>query len=384
MRNKSFFILLIVCSLANVSKIDASSVKDLDKKIKAHRKELKQIHEQIRTVETEKGKLKSEEESLTKALKKIEADIERSTKKQVKFNKQIRETEKQIESISKEVDFFSQESLRWGELLLNDFGSFYVEVVYPQRLQRNPMNDWALRTLISLKYSCLQTAGDQKEIALQKENRLLNFKRNLTILKIGLQEEAVRQKKSKLEKKQLYKTTQGKRIIAEQETQKLRETSESLEELVTQLMKKKEKTLAAQREAELLKKSLQEKRGSLPWPVSGTVVSSFGKQLHPDLHIAVINNGIKIQTAPGSPVKSVEKGSVIYAADFRSYGQTVIVDHGGDTYSVYGLLGNIQVNEGEKVGAGKIIGRMSSDEGSQLYFEFRNQGRAENPLLWLK
>jgi len=60
------------------------------------------------------------------------------------------------------------------------------------------------------------------------------------------------------------------------------------------------------------------------------------------------------------------------------------VDHGGDTYSVYGLLGNILVKEGKKIAAGSAIGTATADVNSQIYFEFRSQGKAENPLLWLK
>jgi septal ring factor EnvC (AmiA/AmiB activator) len=251
-------------------------------------------------------------------------------------------------------------------------------------LRTSPAEAWALRALVSLKYSSLKSARIQQDLAMGKEKRLQNVRKMLVGLKTEQEQEIQRQKKSQAEKSQLYKTTQGKRIIAEQEAQRLIETREELEKMISGLAEKREKSLAALREAELLKKTFYEKRGNLPWPAEGTVVSQFGRRKHADLNITVINSGIKIRTSPSSPVRSVERGTVIYAADFRSYGQTVIVDHGGDSYSVYGLMGNLLVKEGEKIPLGKILGASSPEEGSQIYFELRNQGKSENPLLWLK
>ena len=98
----------------------------------------------------------------------------------------------------------------------------------------------------------------------------------------------------------------------------------------------------------------------------------------------VISNGIKIRTQSGSPVKSVEKGTVIFADDFRSYGQTVIIDHGGDLYTIYGLLGSIMVQEGQKIESGRVIGNAGAETQPQVYFEVRTDGHPVNPLTWLK
>jgi len=75
---------------------------------------------------------------------------------------------------------------------------------------------------------------------------------------------------------------------------------------------------------------------------------------------------------------------VVYASDFRSYGQTVILDHGGENYTVYGLLGGIEAEEGGKVRAGDTIGLADSRNVSTIYFEIRNRGKSQDPLRWLK
>lgn len=364
--------------------VDASRVKEIDKKINTHRKELEQVQEQIRSLESEKDRLKREENGLIRGMKRLESEIEQSTRRQVQLNRQVRETKGQINRIAQQIVSYDREGDRWEEEILGDLKNYYVEFVDTQRLQTYPLKKMALRTIISLKYADMKDTDARKNVAMDQENRLLNSKKRLSSLVAQLQEETGKQKQSKLEKSQLYKTTQGKRVLAEQEVQRLQETSESLENLISGLTKKKEKTLAAQREAELLKKSFEKKKGHLAWPVTGVVVSRYGKQSHPDLNIPIINNGIRIKTKPNSMVKSVEGGTVVYASDFRSYGQTVIVDHGGNTYSVYGMLGSIQVKEGEKVTVGKVLGTVVSEDGAFIYFEFRNQGRSEDPLLWLE
>lgn len=360
----------------------AASVKEIDKKIQGHRKELEHLEFQIQDLESEKNKLKKNEDSLSRTIKRIQSKIEESVKRQVRLNRQISETGSRIKKMAEQAAIYAGEKMKWEENILNDLKIYYAQFLTVPKFQNRPMENRAYRALIGLKYSNMKSAESRKLSASKKENQLLNYKKNLTSLKIKSEQEMESQKNLQEEKNRLLQTTHGKRVIAEEEVSRLRETSKMLESLITQLIQKKEKTLAAKREADLLKKSFEGRKGFFDWPVSGTVILQFGKHKHPDLNIMVSYNGIKIKTQPNSPVKSIDRGTVVYASDFRSYGQTVIVDHGGDIYSIYGLLGDIQVKEGEKIPSGKTLGNTGND--AQLYFEFRNQGKAENPLQWLK
>jgi septal ring factor EnvC (AmiA/AmiB activator) len=362
----------------------AETVREMERKIRSQKKDLEKIHAQIQDLEAEKRKLKKDEESLSRLLKRFDGEIEQSTRKQVRINRQIREVSDQISRVEKEVSFFSGERTRWEGSILGDVRAYHARVVYPRRLRTDPLQSAALRTQIALKYAQMRGAETRKDRASEKERQLLGYRSNLTVLTASLKEELEKQRKSQQEKKKLYQTTMGKRVVAEQEAQRLRDTADSLELLVRKLIEKKETTLAAQQESELMKKNFQQRRGNLPWPVSGTVVSAFGRQKHPDLDIPVVNNGIRLRTASGAPVKAVAKGKVVYAADFRSYGQTVIVDHGGDTYSIYGLLGRIAVKEGGRVMPGDPVGNAADSESPQVYFEFRSDGHSQNPMLWLE
>jgi len=60
----------------------------------------------------------------------------------------------------------------------------------------------------------------------------------------------------------------------------------------------------------------------------------------------------------------------------------VILDHGGDYYSVYGRLQNLGVSTGKRISKGESIGQVAGAEG-HLYFEIRHRSHAQDPLAWL-
>ncbi len=361
----------------------AESVKELNKKIRSHKKNLEQIDDQIKSLENEGERLKQDEDSLSRTIKTIENDIERSNKKQAAQRRTILETESKVKQTKQQIALLSDEGKMWENAVFSDMKNYHQAVIFPQRLARNPMQAWVLRAAVALRAEQMKDTHSKIAFTQDKERDLLRSKEKLVRVRSELEAEIVREKKTKEEKARLHKTTQGKRLIAQAEVQRLNDTREALEKLIGSLAEKKKETLTAQREAELAKKSFHERRGNLPWPSAGAVTATFGRQKHPDLNIMVIHNGIKIKAPLGEAVKAVEKGTVIYASDFRSYGQTVIIDHGGNTFSVYGLLGSIRVKEGEKVPSGREIGTAPEEEPSQIYFELKNQGRSENPLLWL-
>lgn len=126
-------------------------------------------------------------------------------------------------------------------------------------------------------------------------------------------------------------------------------------------------------------------RNTLPWPVSGKVVGSFGRQRHPELGTWVIQQGIRLETAPGAGVRAVASGRVIFAGPFRSYGKLMILDHGSALYSIYGELGELLKGKGDRVTIGDPLGRVSEHSGQgRLYLEFRLGGTALDPLLYLE
>lgn len=127
-------------------------------------------------------------------------------------------------------------------------------------------------------------------------------------------------------------------------------------------------------------------QGDLPWPARGTVARRFGRQPSSQPGAAIVRNGMDVSMAEGQPVRSVHEGTVAYADQFAGYGNLVIVDHGGRSYSLYGYLGSMDVARGERVETGATLGASGRDPSGNpaLYFELRVDGAAVDPLQWLR
>jgi septal ring factor EnvC (AmiA/AmiB activator) len=126
--------------------------------------------------------------------------------------------------------------------------------------------------------------------------------------------------------------------------------------------------------------------GKLDWPVNGVFLYRFGRFVNPN-NTTTRWNGIGIGAAAGTAVKSVSAGTVAYAGPMGTYGNTVILEHGGGDYSVYGSLDRIDVRKGTRVIKGQVLGTVGISDpalGSHLHFEIRRGGPAVDPAEWLR
>ena len=126
--------------------------------------------------------------------------------------------------------------------------------------------------------------------------------------------------------------------------------------------------------------------GKLDWPVDGSIIYRFGRVINPN-NTTTRWNGIGISAVEGSQVHSVSAGDVVLADVMGTYGNTVIVEHGGGDYSVYGSLGRMAVTKGSRVTKGQIIGTIGATDPAlppHLHFEIRRGGPAVDPLDWLR
>ena len=126
-------------------------------------------------------------------------------------------------------------------------------------------------------------------------------------------------------------------------------------------------------------------RGDLDWPVAGRMLTPFGRR-GPSVARAPAESGVQFAAEEGSTIRAVHDGTVAFAGPFTGYGNLVIVDHGGQTFSLYGQLGSPQAERGAKVERGQAVGTagriLAGIPG--MYFEMRVDGKPVDPLEWLK
>ena len=119
-------------------------------------------------------------------------------------------------------------------------------------------------------------------------------------------------------------------------------------------------------------------RGALEWPAGGAVTRRFGR--------GPASNGIEIAAAEGASAVAVHDGVVAFAGPFTGFGNLVILDHGSQTFSLYGDLLDIAVQKGARIEHGQPVGTAGpTPSGSDgVYFELRVDGHPVDPIQWLK
>jgi septal ring factor EnvC (AmiA/AmiB activator) len=114
---------------------------------------------------------------------------------------------------------------------------------------------------------------------------------------------------------------------------------------------------------------------------------AFGDRIDLAYGTITAHNGWDIGAAPGSEVRAVAPGQVVYADWLRGYGQVIIIDHDDAYHAVVAHLATIGVGVGDSVEPGQTLGTVGdtgSLRGPVLYFELRHRGTPIDPRDWLR
>ena len=119
--------------------------------------------------------------------------------------------------------------------------------------------------------------------------------------------------------------------------------------------------------------------GRFEWPLTGRILTRFGPGAG-----GRVNQGIKIATTRGAPIRAAADGVVAYAgAEIAIYGGLVLIRHGDGWITAYGHAERISVVRGQAVKRGDVIG-YAGETGSarepQLHFEIRHNRTPIDPL----
>lgn len=129
--------------------------------------------------------------------------------------------------------------------------------------------------------------------------------------------------------------------------------------------------------------------GIMAWPVPSchTVSSGYGGRIHPTTGKYKFHGGLDIPGSYGSAIVAANSGKVIWAGNRGdSYGNYVIIDHGGGVSTLYGHSSKVLVSTGQRVSRGQRIANVGStgrSTGPHCHFEVRINGSRVNPTPYV-
>ena len=130
-------------------------------------------------------------------------------------------------------------------------------------------------------------------------------------------------------------------------------------------------------------------RGPFAWPVDrpGDVSAPFGdRRAYGSGPATSFHEGIDFDAPVGAPVRAPAQGRVVLAEDLWVRGKAVVLDHGQGVFSGYWHLAEVEVQPGQWVWPGTLLGRVGStglSTGPHLHWEVRVNGVPVDPAQWV-
>ena len=399
---KKLIPLITALTLYPVQYIGAQQLNsDLNNKIKAVEKAIKD------------GKKRSYD--LKQRADSLKIDLSKAKHGRIIIASTVQNLEKKLSKLEMEISDLNEAENEKRELLESRRGQFSNILMALQRISRLPpeaviaypasAND-VIRTAILLRSAVPkienQAARLREDIIALTATRLLIATRKSQLDNAGREFKNKRKTLDKLirSKANQHRRAVSRRLTATKKIKSLSSKAINLRELFinieqdrkNQPSKKMKQVQPQQQENKktntvtLLARPLNLKpfalsRGSLRYPAVGKVSGRYGEILQP----GITRKGITISTRSSAQVVAPHNGKVVFAGNFRGYGQLLIIDHGEGYHTLLAGMSRIDGIMGQYVLSGEPIGVMGTvkRESSSLYVELRRNSQPINPTPWL-
>ena len=399
MSNKKTFRALPVCICFALIVAFADPLAEYDHRIEQNTRQLRDLEKQINELQSEIKKYEQQERNLVRELDNTERQISLASEKIRLQNRELQLRRARQAELQKDYNRAEKNS----EILIRRYEN---RVVHAYKLR--PARQWDLyfdatspkEFYYRIKYI---TAVNQADRQLYKD-----IQDNLNLIdmrqaQIREESEAIRRnvaalemeqgnlKKLKSDKERQYDRVKSDRGLLAQQIEEKERSVREIRGIIEKTQGDKKAYLdrleEERRRREVVEVPFVQKKGRLPWPVTGKIVGEFGTQKHPVLGTITESSGIDIQTRSGSPVRAVSDGMVVTVTWLRGFGNTIIVIHDNSYYSVYSHVENILVIQDEYVDANQQLATVSSDgimNAPILHFELWQEQEKLNPRHWLQ
>lgn len=343
------------------------------------------------------GDLAAEQKSsvaLKKRLSGMEKDLDHTKSALVALADDIRKNEQNLGMLDKKIIALKEEEQSLIQRMENAYGSMAEIVLALTRLRRTPPELLAFKPEAPLRtaQSALilretapvindQTAALAKDIARLHDitDSLEKDRRESLALKNELEQKRASLDKLAEKRAHLYRSTQKDYEQNARRISRLSEEAKTLKDLLERL------DTETARQASVKTVSVLDTKipasGRARMPAEGTVIERFGALNA----IGAKNQGIMLETVPGTLVVAPMGGIVRFTGPFKNYGNMIIIEHKDGYHSLIAGLSKIAVGANAHVKPGEPVGELpqASSRGGKpaLYYELRYKGAPADPAL---
>lgn len=382
-----------------------------DVQLEESRAELKKLEAGLKEKRRQIELLKTEEKSVLNTLSLLDQNLNMTREYLEALGQSEVEVQGKLSKISSEIDSLDLEIVGLQRAMEARIRALYIqgdksraEALYRLLMQKeNPerqlylvhrlLNDDAAR--IETLKAAIEARNSKKRSEARHLSELKNIRQKKSEEEAGLKEQIDGQETA-------LRTLQNDQEMQKAALAEFERNQKTMLSLIKKLEEKRRKELAeAKRKKEAeekRKKEVKEKQkeaakpapkvaaGPKCLPLEGDVISKFGTQEHPVLHIPIRNLGVEIRGKKGAKIKAAAAGTVALVSEIDGRGPSVIIEHPGGFYSVYGHLSNVRVKEGDQVSNCEeigVVGDVASLNGIKLYFQVSSGTEPLDPLKWL-
>jgi len=369
-------ILVVVLVLLAFRPVDvsASSISDLQQQMKENNKKIEELKAERKRLANEKASTSNEIAKLDLELASLNAEADGLQLEINDLNVKIEANGVAIEKLGVEIDennLILEQRLRTS-YKRGDVG--YIEIILNSEnlidaLTRMDMIQLIVREDVNLLKDIQEQKTNLEELKVQQEKE---------------KAEVVAAKGKLIEKKKQVEASQNSKEVYMAELQNNMKEMQALEERMLKANTEVEKKI------QQLQLESEYTGGIMMWPLPANqkrITSYFGKRIHPLYGYWTNHRGIDIACPYNTEVYAANSGVVIVAEKHWSYGNYVIIDHGGKIATVYGHNTKLLVSVGQNVNKGDVIalsGSTGESTGPHLHFEVRKNGVVVDPIPYVK
>lgn len=384
--------LLILTLCTSIVKVWAEKSGETKGTIKIHKEKIGEVQKEIKRSEAQIEVMRQKERLLLDRLDQMELQLqelrgklERRKRERVALRKEINEKRKNLKELDRELDKLRALLAQRLEALYKFGRQAYVNLLTSSRDVNGLQHQWVyLRAIAEQDSELIRTFMERQREEKELAKALGSREAQLSKLVAKTREQKEEIEKVKREQVALLQNIYNQEEMYQSYVTELGAVSRELRNKIEELQEKTDKSGTG---VLRLKGGFAGKKGALPYPVPGRIISRFGPKKHKKFGTKIRSKGIEIATEPLSPVVAVYLGQVLYSEWVKGYGKVIIIDHGEKYYTLTGHLAEVLKKAGEMVESGETIGYSGYSplerRGGKVYFEVRHLSKALDPERWL-